>query len=268
MPYAKPKPHTDKHQEHNHTLHRWLIGAGIVTAMVITAPHVLPLIGIGELEVTGIFGLCGDSGSASGVAGGVASWMSNHIPWIGAELAKGGLINAAVSGFIGLGGAMLGNYLQKNEDGTQSIKWSSVIKTAALATSLLIAVPALFPAISMGVSFLGGMLLDAEAATAVKVFMTSTFGTVSGAFSLSEGLGATAMLLPHLLTCGVSFGAAAAATSANIGKGSIPDKTHEKPTIFQDIPKAPPSQNIPVDSFIQRLHKERMNPPANALLSA
>ncbi len=216
--------------EHDHTAHRRqrraLIIGGLCLAGIILAPHLLPALHIGLSAAPTAFADCFPLPSidpltglaTSGIAGdGMAAWAANalsHVPLIGAELAKGGWMNALVSGAVGLGGVLLGGYLEQREDGTTGFQWGKLIRNVALATSLFVTIPALFPAVSMGLVFLGATLLP-FAGPGLTTFFTSTLGTLATSTSPTFGLGTAGFVLPHLATCGLTLGSTAAAVGGH-----------------------------------------------------
>ncbi len=213
------------HDHANHgLLTNLLLGGGLVVAAVVAAPFAMygmDALGLINVEDIGsnvgwadtfITQLCSTE-TATGLAATSGNVLS-HIPLIGGELAKGGLVAAVTSGVIGIGGRILGNYVAKNDDGSSSIRWGSVIKTAALVTSLLVASPAIFTAISMGITAisLGTGLVDPamQSATEMLTKVTSFFGS-TGNLDTSGTLGALGAVGPHLVTCATPIIAAGGA---------------------------------------------------------
>lgn len=197
--------------------HKLLFWGGLAAVGIVIAPHILPLMGVGELLAEDSLSACfPTTGDGTGLAGGVADLFKNYVPVIGEELAKGGWATALTSSAIGIGGVLLGNFMNKKEDGTHSIKWGTVIKYAALATSLLVSLPALLPALSAGISFLGGLALEgasklgiianANLAGTIETFknaVTGFFGTLPGTgAAVTGGVSSLSALWPHILTCG------------------------------------------------------------------
>lgn len=169
----------------------WGLGA---LSGVIAAPHVLPLIGIGEKSAAGIANLC-KSGASTGIAGSVAGFVG-AIPVIGPIAIAGGWTAALSSAGIGLGGMMLSNYLEKNCDPEGAIPWGKIIRYTALATSLLIALPSLVSGLSVGIAYLGALAGFSYGSILTTTGVVSSIST-SGAVGLSS-------LLPHLFTCGIA----------------------------------------------------------------
>ena len=203
----------DAHAHHANS--RWLqkliIGGGVLATGLIVAPHLLASAGFCTLEYDKMLNACTN---APTVATGIIGFAHNalaSIPAIGGTIAEGGIANTVATGVIGIGGALLGNYVQRNSDGKSQIKWGSVIKTAALLTSAFIALPALLPALGMGVTFLANVFLATATADIVGAAVASTVGSVAGVVPSSSAAQIGLLVVPHLLTCGLSFGSAAIA---------------------------------------------------------
>lgn len=215
------------HEHHHGLLGKLLIGGGLVIAAVVAAPFLMyaadavGIIDTGDLNSKAfwadswIMSMCG-SGTATGLAEASGNMLS-HVPLIGSQLAEGGMMNAVVSGAVGIGGRILGNYVNKNDDGTSSIRWGNVIKTTCLITSLLVASPAIFTAISMGITAIGfgTGLFEAGNAESLQMMSKATkfFGT-TGNISATGTFGALGAIGPHLVTCAAPV---VAATGAILG---------------------------------------------------
>jgi hypothetical protein len=131
-----------------------------------------------------------------GWAGDIAQLVSD-IPWIGETLAKGGTATAIASTAIGIGGALVGHYVSKREDGSTKIRWGNVIKTAALVTSIFISMPAILTGLSMGITVIGHLSGFSEKAIAPVVAKLGTIGMKTSA------LNNLSVILPHFFTCGI-----------------------------------------------------------------
>lgn len=204
--------HTAAHRHDPHAHHRmsgwtklFLAGAAM-SAGIILAPHLLPMVGVGDLEIAkDALQSLHPFDTGAGLAGFLGS-----LPVVG-SVASSGFMGAVATGVVGIGGVLLGNYVEKNEDGSSRIKWGNVIKTAAIATSILFALPTVLTGVSMGLIYLGQVAVESgmlEAATASGLFgvVANTIGTIGGAVH-SGMMGTSGLLatLPHLLTCGVSL---------------------------------------------------------------
>lgn len=181
-----------------------LKGAG-VSAGIITAPYLLPAVGIGSDFVTNqLLNFCSTApGLGSGLTGIINKGLS-AIPEIGTTLAAGGWINAAASGVVGIGGVLLGNYIQKHYDRDGQIPWGKIIKYAALATSLLIALPSILSGLTIGLTFMASLTGSAVFTGQVAGALSSTLGLMGNINLATMGAG-IASLLPHLMTCGAAL---------------------------------------------------------------
>lgn len=176
---------------------------------VITAPYLLPLVGIGsermaEMAMTSMHAT---TPLGIGLAGQV-NGLLNGIPVIGPQLAAGGIMTAVTSGVIGIGGVLLSKWMEKKEaeNPEQSgIQWSRVIRYAALATSILIALPSLLTGISAGVTFLAAAFGSSAAASATATALSGTLGAM-GSLSIAESSASLlATTIPHLFICGAAI---------------------------------------------------------------
>ncbi len=197
-------PHHHKHKEHN-TM-KWVVGGvALATGALILSPYVLPVVGIGGsgLAANTMTALhASTTGAGVGLAG-LANSALHAIPLIGETLAEGGTLTALASGIVGIGGVLLGRYIDKREDGSKHIRWGKVIKTAALAASAMIALPTVLTGISAGVAYLAG-IESVELGTAAIAFMKATVGVANGANLTTMGTTAAAFATSHLLTCGAA----------------------------------------------------------------
>lgn len=179
-----------------------LLGASALVGGVILAPAVLPLIGIGSYDVAAeIATAMHGTGTGSGLAGLVNSGIG-AVPLVGEALAKGGLTTALTAGGIGIGGLLWGERVAE-ADKTRQIPWGRIIKAAALATTVLIALPGLLTGISVGIAFLadvvGGVTWSSQAIT----FLAGTVGS-TGAMDAATSATSLGAIAPHLLTCGTA----------------------------------------------------------------
>jgi hypothetical protein len=178
--------------------HKWLtyltVGTALTAGAVILAPHILPLIGIGTTA------LAASAGPAVGVGGPAAAINSllGAIPWAGKALAEGGLWSAIASGGIGVGGILLANYISKREDGSTQIHWSKIIRTAALITSTLVALPVVLSSISTGITFLSAVIFGLGSAKVVGLFMSQLLGGIAHVHAAAAASGLIPMTLAHL----------------------------------------------------------------------
>lgn len=182
------------------------IGAGVVAFGVMLAPHILPALGVTGAELAEEASTMIHT-NPMGIAGGINSALG-LVPGIGAKLAEGGLFTAAASALTGIGGVLLGQFVESKEDDRKTIKWGTVIKYAALITSALIAMPAILSALSTGIIYAGLALEHAgaisyTASQNIIANVASTLGGIGGDYAHSWfGLGGLTAILPHLLCCG------------------------------------------------------------------
>lgn len=192
----------------NHSQHSESSGGALATigvaSGVIAAPYVLPLVGMGNAAMTKqIVTLCETSaGHGIGLAGVINKGIS-HIPGVGDTLAAGGWANAFASGIIGIGGTLLGNYVSNHYDREGHFPWGKAIKYAALATSILIALPSLLSGISMGLTYLAFAAGGAGLASTVSGALGSSLGLMGGINVISAGAGLSG-LIAHAVTCGAA----------------------------------------------------------------
>lgn len=213
----------------NHALHFTLIGSGVLATAIAVAPFILPGLGVGmewgnsTLEQTIAFDNC-----STGPATGLAGWASNivsYIPFAGETLAKGGILNAVVAGGVLWGGNKVSDWIKEDEPQAGWISWSGLTKILTIATTALIALPAILPAISMGIdylSILAGNSFHGEYTYYdgyTKPFVNA-LGKLGESGAMSSGVlgasGASSLLVSHLLACGVGI----AGTSATIAAGA------------------------------------------------
>ncbi len=199
-------PEHEQHREH--TGHRlWPLFAIGAAGAIVAAPFVLPALGIGTTTAT-----LGASNAfhshtlanSSGLAGLIASGIS-HIPAIGPSLAAGGWSMILTSSFIGVGGLLLGNWLQKREH-EGDFPWSKVIRYGSLATSMLISLPSLLTGIGIGLSFLANFFIsDVAVMDTFTGALSATLGSAPMAHMAGASGSAIAAMLPHILGCGASI---------------------------------------------------------------
>lgn len=183
------------------------LGTVVTATALIAAPHILPLLGVTEstvaLEASEMIH------SASGIAGGINTALAS-VPFIGESLAAGGLVNAAFTGIIGLGGVVLGDFITDHADDQETISWGRIIKYAALTTSAIIALPTVLSALSAGIIYCTIALADAgmiETANNVIASVAGSIGSVGGLEGGHAMMGASGIVaaLPHFITCGASI---------------------------------------------------------------
>lgn len=205
---SRPDAMTEHPAAHvNHHGPDWLkllaIGTTLAAGAVILSPYVLPALGIGDANLAAQAMTIHGSGLGEGLAGAINRAV-NAFPGIGPVLAQGGFATAAATGITGIGGVLLGRYIDHRSDGTRRLRWGKLVTTAALLTSALIALPTALTGLSVGLTYLAAALSGNVAASAVATTLANSIGVV-GAMNFFPGLTGIAAIVPHLLTCGVSL---------------------------------------------------------------
>jgi hypothetical protein len=199
--------HNHQHAEHtgqSHLLRNIAIGSAIAGGAIILVPHILPAIGIGSADKAAESMWILHEEVGSGWASDI-NRLLRGVPLVGNKLADGGLFNSAATALVGVGGVMLGKFIERCEDNTAKIKWGKVIKYAALATSALIALPTVLTALGSGIIFLASLAGDAAFTSSVIGAVDSTLGSIGASAMNFTGLSGVAATIPHFLTCGVSL---------------------------------------------------------------
>ena len=208
---------SNPHEEHHPSSEakNWLaalgIGTALITGAVILSPYLIPLLHVGNTALASqTFTAVHGTGLGSGLVGAMNSAISN-IPLVGAAIAKGGIASALATGVTGIGGVLLGQFIEKRENGKAGIKWGKVIKYAALITSALIAMPAILSGITMGIVYCSTAFSGLELGSAAIDFLTPTIGASGAMGATAAGLSGAAFVIPHILTCGIPILATGAA---------------------------------------------------------
>jgi hypothetical protein len=211
-------------------------GAAIATGIILM-PYIAPAIGLGSIDIAestlfGMHNITEGTGAAGMLNGVVAS-----IPLIGTELAKGGLTSIAATAITGLGGVLLGDRMSQGHKPEDGIDWGRVIRWAGLATSALIALPAVLTGISNGVVY---MVNEATASGFISFeygaeLVNNAIGMI-GVLPYQEpmnmGLSGVAATLPHLITCGATMFPLA----ISVGTGKALKHRHHGPDMDNDDP--------------------------------
>lgn len=217
MSDAAQAPASSPHARHMPAATWWALGG---FASLTLAPYVLPMLGIGQPDsAEGIMHIVGAPLDGNSYGAGLAGYLQQGIaslPGIGTALtsntqvavpllgtmAAGAITSIAATAAIGIGGVLLANWMEHRETGN-TIRWSRVVRMAALATSALIALPGMLGAISVGVTFLASLLGPVGSASHTALAMQGlTGGTVMHA--TASALNGIAAILPHLFTCGIA----------------------------------------------------------------
>lgn len=233
----------EKSARHGHGLHMLMLGTALAAGAIILSPYLLPAVGIGgtELAAEALTALHG-VGAGSGLVGIINTGLG-AIPFIGSTLAEGGLASAGIAAATGLGGALLGRFIEEKQNGKPGINWGKVIKYAAITTSVLISLPAVLTGISVGLVYLSAAIGGAEAASALLPMLKGTLGAMGAMSEMNFGLAGAAAALPHLLTCGA---------------GLLPAMFSFKLASDKKIPLHTPTAKP--ESFTQRVVQERTAP--------
>lgn len=248
--------HQSPHSHHSSLLSKFLLGAGVVTMGIIAMPYLLQLgvaagvvdEGLYRTAEAGITALCG--GEGTGLAASFSDLLS-QVPLFGPDLAKGGMTNAIASVIVGLGGTLLGHYVEKKTDGSHGIRWGSVIKTAALATSILVGMPAIITGISMGLLMIGKMGgIDVLAKAATWLGSTGTMsGVPTGMTSIASTLGA------HLVSCGAPIISTTLSAWGYKKAQDARSQTGHSPAHAHDVPPGESTHRIKILSVEPPLQK-------------
>ncbi len=189
------------------------IGTALVSGAVILSPYILPMLGVGNsaLAEEAMLAMHG-TGLGNGLAGAVNTAI-NAVPLVGPTLAQGGFATAAAAGGVGIGGVLLGQYIDDKQKDKTSFRWGKWIKRAALSTSALISLPALCTGLSVGVVYLCAAFSGVETASTAVALMANTLGSVGSMNVGTVGAAGATAVLPHMITCGapvipaaISFG--------------------------------------------------------------
>lgn len=199
----------DPHADHaKNPAQQWVwpitIGALATIGAVMVAPNILPMVGIGDEELSQqVFAAMHTTEGSYGTgAAGAVNTMLSKIPLFGEGLAQGGLFTALTCGGIGLGGIVLGDYVEKREDKSMSISIGKTIKAASMITSALIALPAILTGISIGIVYLCGALGDKELASQA---IGQLYNTIGSSHKLPGPAGVVGIMAAasHVGTCGI-----------------------------------------------------------------
>lgn len=201
-----------------------LLKGGLATSGIIIAPYAGDAIGISAKTVPEIMEVMHGHGLGSGIAGGINSLLSN-IPYIGETLSSGSMATTAASGIIGIGGILLGNYLEKKHHKEGGIAWGKIIKYSALTTSILIALPSILTGLSVGLTYLASFAGAGVISNAIAS-ATGVLGSIGGMNVAAAGAG-IGSAMTHIITCG----GAALSVAGAIYLDKATEPTNDKPAI-------------------------------------
>lgn len=243
VPTSQPSDHA-AHTRHISPL-TWGILGGL--GALTLAPYALPAIGIGPTDsASGIMHLVGASPTGDplgtgwaasaqrsiaaipGIGGALTS--TEPVQFLGMSMASGAVTTLLATAGLGIGGVLLANWIEKHEDpNQQGIRWSKVVRFAALATSALIALPGILGAISVGITFFATLLGPAGSGSYTGLAMQNFTGATN-MHAASAAAGGIAAMLPHLFTCGL---AALPVVGALFMSNNKPRENGLPPTIMQ-----------------------------------
>ena len=218
--YSTDSSYTQPHWPFTHMSggQKLLLGISSLAVALAAAPFVLPALGIGQFEQFTALATC-STGSPTGLAGQSANLLS-HIPFVGDTLAQGGIWNGVGAGVVAIAGNMAANQMKNQSQNKSIFSWHGLVRSATLATSALIAAPALLQSITMGVDYLSlvaGLNLygDMNSFNGINSFAQEYIGKLGtqGASAGASALSASSALVPHILSCGVGAGVGGAALS-------------------------------------------------------
>jgi hypothetical protein len=120
---------------------------------------------------------------------------------------------------------MLGNFIEKKENGKLGLKWGTIITYAALATSAMIALPTVLTALGTGLIYLSTLTGDVDLAINVIGLVDKTLGAAGSMSHSLMGFSGLAAVIPHVLTCGMAI--VPAALSLFLAADKKPDATDQ-----------------------------------------
>ncbi len=224
----------NSNHEHSNA-HDYLLKSGLTTSGVIIAPYIGDALNLSSTTVPEIMHAFHGAGHGTGLAGSINSLLADF-PVVGEAITAGSFTTAVSSGVIGIGGVLLGNYIEEknNKNNENKIPWGKIIKYTALATSVIIALPSILTGISVGITYLSSFI-GTEAMSSVIPALAGTLGSVGEMHIANAGAG-IGSILSHIITCG---GAALSVTGAiyadNRHKHTLDKTPHKNNT--QDQPK-------------------------------
>lgn len=238
----------DSHAAHinhsEHGKHNWLGWAGAGISAVVAAPYIGKAFGAGN-DFMAIM-------HSHHAGAGLALWLNDFIkdiPVVGETLAAGGWEAAASAGVIGIGGMLIGNYIQKNYDKEDAVPWGKIIKYACLATSILISLPSILSGLTVGFTYIAGLIGSEVFANEAGNFFANTLGmTAMNHMSAAGAAGGIGSLLTHFVTCG---GSALSMTGAMFLDRSADGRQHNINIAYTDHNEQPAARKIADDASVE-----------------
>lgn len=193
--------------------HRFLQGfkaVAIATAAISLAPFIFNQGALGEVALANTLSFC-SAGEATGLTR-VVSGIMAQIPVVGGYLATGGIFNGIASLAIGLTGVAASRMLEKRHHPTAA----KIVRWASIATSVLVSLPAILPALGMGFHYIG-LISDNDM---IQQWAFSAFEALGkmGSSSLTSAAWQSGSALiasaSHLIACGAASASTVWVTSA------------------------------------------------------
>ncbi len=197
-------PHVHHHLQSSSgiSLSTIMTGIALTGAAIVLAPHILPSLGVGEEAAkTAMQASMIDS---HGLADGVNKIISG-IPLIGEKLLTSSSFSAATIGTVGIGGILLGNFIEKHDNGTHGLNWGKIIRYTALAATALISLPTVLTGIANGLVFFAALTKDTALAENMAGVMSKTLGLAMHNHAGGAAALGIASIIPHIFTCGMPF---------------------------------------------------------------
>ena len=247
------------------------LGTALTAGALILSPYLLPALGVGTAEMASdsLLALHGKE-----LGNGLARFISkglDAVPFIGETLAKGGYASALTAAGVGLGGMILGQFLQRKKDGSEGVNWGKVITYGALATSALIALPSVLTSIGVGVTFLSAAFGSAELAGTAAQFMANTLGTMAPIEPITGGIASSlAVTVPHLISCGTALLPAAISFGKWKSQGTASeylDTLHDSKSAMQSPVSSAVTREGAIAASIAVQKPTTLNEPCHAILT-
>lgn len=214
-----------------------LLKGGMAASGLIVAPYAGDALGISKVTVPEIMAAMHGTGLGTGIAGGINSLLS-QVPLVGETLSAGSMATTATSGIIGIGGILLGNYLDKKRHKDDGVNWGKIIKYSALTTSILIALPSILTGISVGLTYFAAFAGSGAISSALGA-VAGVLGSIGGMSMATAGAG-IGSAMTHLITCGGAALSVAGAiyldNSAEVAANSVKVEIANNPNIKRGEP--------------------------------
>lgn len=221
--------HAPIHAPWEHAALKTLSWAGLATAGLAVLPALFSgSHGMAGLASQSAISLC-STGATRGLAGSVASALG-ELPLIGGTLAAGGFGAVAISVGLAMGSLWLGNYVDRHT-APGAFRYGALIRWAGLATSVLVALPVILPAISMGLMFLG--TLWGLPALQDVAWGVGSLGANGAMASISSAMGAAGLAAAHAVTCALPLGLSGFLLGRDKSEQAPPVAKHQLPPVHE-----------------------------------